>query len=179
MEVETYAAPGRLAAPRGQRLERKIQRLTSSGLRSSGEPNNHLDLLQQVFGPPLSRKQLRTWRTFLPKAYSLRQGEFRTYAHDEPPRSVVRQIDTAKSMSVFNDVEIWTPEGRYDDPTAVGVIWQSDITHLYFPIVRWAESLVGYEKIVRKARLIRIVRVGRWAAPVAAFTAGYIALQFI
>lgn len=163
MEVETYAAPGMPTNDSPEKAPSNVYQIRPKGLRTTS--GGDLEMVRQVFGHELTPKEFKTWKSFLPTSYSLQRGQYMRYVYDRPPQETLDAIHNAKNMQVFNDIEIWTPEARYDDPAAVGVLRPLDPAQAtkYFLIARWAESLASYSEIQRKVRWIRFVRCLRVA----------------
>lgn len=125
--------------------------------------------------------QLRAWMFFHATYYSKSQGDWAEYHFDRVPTSVLDEIRTAEALGCFDDIELWTPETpvrRHEDPMAVGVVGvrtqlpgsldfgrlrvgftpnlaQSG-TARFFPIARWGESLLPFEKILKSVVLRRV-----------------------
>ena len=97
--------------------------------------------------PELKDQELRIWHRFLPTRYCRNKGQWSGYNFDVIPTEALEYIQTAVSLGVFSDMEIWTPEQK-TDPMAVGVIKNNGSR--FFQIVRWGESLAPFEEIKRK-----------------------------
>lgn len=160
MAVETYRKEEEeldlaAQAPEQQRYKQLAEDL---GLKVPDDTRSHYaDDAARVFGE-LTGEELATWQRFLPTSHSMEDGDWVDYEFDVPPLAVLEEISTAKSMGIFHDIEIWTPEGQ-KDPMAVGVIHMSPARlrdqARFFPIVRWGESLMPFEEIQAIVKKLR------------------------
>lgn len=133
------------------------------------------------------------WAKFLPTRSSIKK-----YTYDSVPFDVLRHIFDAKSLQIFDKIEIWTPEGntasgriermttwgvdskKVVDPMAVGVITtRGDGVRHYFSIARWGESLEPFEKIKAYVQKVdRQIVLRRLAGPAVIFLGSLFALLF-
>lgn len=101
--------------------------------------------------------ELRVWQSYLPTTYIQPADQGRRwndytwqawsdYQFDTIPAPVLAEIELAQSLDCFWKLAIWSPEtprlAPHQDPMALGIIQVGDILH-YFPIARWAESLIS------------------------------------
>ncbi len=126
------------------------------------------------FYPELTGYELEVWTLFHRSYYRKGEGEWSGYHFDRVPTDVLEEIRFAHEFGGLDDIELWTPErGRDLDPMAVGVVghrlgdnqyWVVDDlgrnaafnqNARFFPIVRWGESLMAFEEIVRQVVLSR------------------------
>lgn len=128
---------------------------TSLGLKIQSELTDNINV--EAYYNRLSRENLFIWKDFLPKTYSANEGDWEKYSFDTIPFSVLEEISFAKSLRVFTDYQIWTPEANIVDPLIVGVIgsaptnnWMSEM-NTYFLISRWGESLKAFNEIRENA----------------------------
>lgn len=116
--------------------------------------------------------ELRVWQSYLPTTYIQPAGEGRRwinrtwqawsdYQFDTIPAPVLDEIELAQSLGCFWKLAIWSPETPrpvpHEDPMVVGIIAVGDIWH-YFPIARWAETLIPAEKAAELVRRLHGVR---------------------
>lgn len=111
-----------------------------------------------VFYEELIGKDLFVWAAFLPTFYSKVSGDWENYTFDVVPHEALEEIRTADSLELFDDLEIWTPQRRFEDPMVVGVLGRRrgnpsrDNLRVidgarFFAIARWGESLMPLEEI--------------------------------
>lgn len=107
-----------------------------------------------TFYPVISAEDLKTWRTWLPTAYSDANSGFANYRFDLMPTEVLAELEFSRKLDLFDHYEIWTPEQpKAQDPVLVGYLDQTP-----YLLARWGESLMPFEKIqelVQRANEIR------------------------
>lgn len=114
-----------------------------------------------LFYPAVSNEDMDTWRRFLPVAGSCaisKDGKigwtsiasesgwaisWENYQFDLIPDEVLEEVEYAKTLKVFNWLELRAPrEADDNDPAIFG-----NIPGHYFLIARWGESLIPFERI--------------------------------
>lgn len=93
----------------------------------------------------MTKEHCEIWKNFLPATYSSAYGSWRSYRFDTIPLPVLEKMVEAQGSGYFRELQIWTPEEAQVDPLCVGV---DDLSN-YYPIARWGESLLPFEKIRR------------------------------
>ena len=152
VQVEIYRSKelGEVSKPCAEGLIAKRQKLCSTlGLdrqvelfeKETGVVNFATKLYHEIRG-----YELYVWRQFLPTRYSHCKSEWKGYQFDVIPTTVLEEVETAKSLRIFNDLQIWTPERNFQDPIAVGVIIQNEGSRIFL-ISRWSESLKSLKEI--------------------------------
>lgn len=145
-------------------------RALASSMPDYADATSRLESADLLYGR-LSPEDLALWGEFLPTSYPSNH-----YQYDIPPEEVARAIADAQTLGVFDRIEIWTPEGSgiwertrqfyhrvtqdvhqqlieiAADSMAVGVIQRGQTT-VYYPIVRWGESLQSFARITAMVRL--------------------------
>lgn len=103
-----------------------------------------------IFYKEITGYDLVMWRGFLQTAYP----DWSEYSYDVIPEEALEDIRTAKSLGVFNALEIWTPEVpemdvQREDPMVVGITGVGR-DRRFFPVVRWGtEKILTFEEIER------------------------------
>lgn len=176
MEVETFRLPS--APVDGYEPRQKCQEgaayrsLIAAELGLKAQATMAASTLEDaaMFYEQLNWHEYLIWTDFLLRAYSRVRGEWADYIHDVVPTEALEQISTAVSLQLFDDLEIWTPEG-HTDPVVVGTVGirQHAIDHNgirrtsravkgsdetppetklpLFLVCRWGESLASLEEI--------------------------------
>ena len=90
------------------------------------------------------------WKHFLPTIYSFENGDWKNFVFDSVPMDILREIQYAKSISVFDDICIRTPEKLYIDPLVYGLVQTSKTNKDIYIIGRWGESLIPFVDICKQ-----------------------------
>ena len=99
----------------------------------------------------VSASDYAIWKNFLPTSYSWRgylpdnlgiRNIWGKYDFDIVPIEVLREIEFAQNLNLFEDFLIRTPERQQSDPAVFGII-----SGEFYLIARWGESLIPFKKI--------------------------------
>lgn len=141
---------------------------------------NHIRLRKTVaraaeFYPQWVGFRLTAWRSFLPTYYA--KADWGSYRFDVIPLRALKAIEAARSADLFDQMQIWTPEGRtlrerradsaaaymkfMTDPVCVGIVEEQ-----VFPIVRWGqEDLIPEWRVMLSGGLRSLYPGGRIQRP--------------
>jgi hypothetical protein len=113
----------------------------------SGKIRHECPLGPAMFYPVISDEEKNIWAAWLPTSYMSESSntqvkELRSYNFDAIPEGVLNEWQLAKSLDLFEEYEIRTPERQVQDPILIG--WNNKIPYL---IARWGESLIPFEEI--------------------------------
>jgi len=108
-----------------------------------------------IFYEKISKYDLKIWEVFLPTKYYYkprhwgggRDFSFGDYRFDKIPTEVLKELEFAQSLKLFDNFVIMTPEEK--DPLLAGVVTSPNEDN-FFIISRWGESLISFE-ILKKA----------------------------
>lgn len=130
------------------------------------------------FYQEISKDDFRIWQKFLPRAYMFspkQDGGFTEnsslYKFDLIPEHVLDELVFCRSLSLFTEYSIRTPE-QSQDPACFGHYFDHGAHHWReFLIARWGESLIAFEDIRRhveqdmtamRSHSFRYLQFGYW-----------------
>lgn len=183
VQVEEYRITEVIDLDEDEEAKRRKELVATLGFNPQLQCVDELSVDASRFYPELTGFDLQVWTLFHRSYYEKSKGEWEGYHFDRVPTKVLEEISVATSLEVFDDLELWTPEGdRKDlDPMAVGVVGHrlgdNDYTvknnlglnaafnsnARFFPITRWGESLLPFDDIKRLVQLTRM-KLG-WDVP--------------
>jgi hypothetical protein len=114
--------------------------------------------------PELTASEELTWRQFLPAAYvnSHRDGlglyraqKWSEYCFDKIPLPILKELETARNLGLFDCIVIRTPERNQSDPVAIGYHLMPNKAIRHFLICRWGESLIPYWQVWLRSDVLR------------------------
>jgi hypothetical protein len=150
-QTETYRRPLVLESlPKDRRTNARRDELRAN----LGFQDASSEEIASLVYPELKGSELSVWSQFLEVFYSRNRSQWQNYVFDGIPVEALEEIETARQLGVFADLEIWTPErSNLSDPLAVGVLGahgehrRFDGNARFFMIARWGESLASYDEV--------------------------------
>jgi hypothetical protein len=99
-----------------------------------------------ILYPELRGEDLTVWQRYLPARREIECIPW--WLYESAPDPVIREIQRAKEMRLFERIEIWS---RTDDPMVVGII--GGYKPRYFSIVRWGDAKLTLEQVRKRLRM--------------------------
>lgn len=129
----------------GLKEQAELAKITLKEL--SGKIRHECPLGPATFYPAINEEEMRIWSKWLPASYvsepsKIQERKIESYKFDTIPEGVLNEWQLAKSLDLFEEFEIRTPERQIQDPILIG--WNNKIPYL---IARWGESLIPFEEI--------------------------------
>lgn len=154
MKVETFEQTEIVgSALETENAPEAFELIESMGLSGQRKLMNKKESGEMVRCPyrKMNVKELRVYETLFPE-----KCEIEAYSGGMIPLRVLQVAAHAKSLGVYEKVQVWGERSKPTDPVLVGIMKTSEWAHDTHILARWGEALESFEVLFEKAKQVII-----------------------